>query len=28
VSKGVCSKYRESKAKQDLAFHECVLRVF
>ncbi|MES2080999.1 MAG: hypothetical protein V4470_17050, partial [Pseudomonadota bacterium] len=28
VGKSVCSEYRESEAKQDLAFHDGVLRVF
>jgi hypothetical protein len=28
VSKSVCSEYRESEAKQELAFHGGVLRVF
>ena len=28
VSKSVCSQYRESEAKQELAFHDGVLRVF
>ena len=28
VGKSVCSEYRESEAKQELAFHDDVLRVF
>ena len=28
MGKSICSEYRESEAKQDLAFHESVLRVF
>ncbi|MCP1506060.1 hypothetical protein J2Y83_002033 [Pseudomonas marginalis] len=28
MGKSVCCKYRESEAKQELAFHESVLRVF